>query len=101
MQMFGLTGNFVINIDLTGNPEDSTGLAASKKRIVKTSLIHMDEELPERIAYCNPAVIAIDAPFNFRKKGIPEEQRERISKGYRVLPQLSQKWQNSRFEPSD
>ena len=85
--MFGLTGNVVINIDLAGNPEDPTGLAALKKRILKTSLIHIDEEFPERIAYCNPAVIAIDAPFNFPRKGILRRaEKEVISKGYRVLP---------------
>jgi predicted nuclease with RNAse H fold len=59
---------------------------------VKTSLIHTDEEPLERIAYCNPAVIAIDVPFNFPEKGtLRRAEKEMISKGCRVLrPTLSE-----------
>jgi len=77
----------MVGIDLAGKTENPTGSALWKDRTVKTSLIYTDNEILENIAYSKPAIIAIDAPFSFPKRGILRKaDKEMIRRGYRVFP---------------
>lgn len=59
----------VVGIDLAGNPKNDTGFCILEvkddKKIVKTSLLHSDSEIIDKIKEVNPELIAIDAPLTF------------------------------------
>ncbi|MEM3442348.1 MAG: DUF429 domain-containing protein [Candidatus Bathyarchaeia archaeon] len=77
----------IIGIDLAAKPENSTGWALWKNKIVKTALIHTDSEIIEKIVENNPTIVAIDAPFSLPKKGmLRNADKEMIRLGYRVFP---------------
>lgn len=77
----------MIGIDLAGIPENPTGWALWKNRIVEPRLIYTDNEILESISRNRPALIAIDAPFSLPKRGILRNaDKEMIRKGYRVFP---------------
>jgi hypothetical protein len=44
---------------------------------LKVNLGHTDEELLEKITYCNPAIGAADVLFSFLKGAPSREQRKR------------------------
>lgn len=82
-----MENKIIVGIDLAGKPENPTGCALWKGRTVETSLIYMDNEILEAIAHSKPAIIAIDAPFSFPKRGLLRKaDKEMIRKGYRVFP---------------
>jgi len=86
MAVFELTDEVIIGIDLAGKPENSTGWATWRNKIITTSLFYTDEEILDGIIQNKPKIIAIDAPFMFPKKGmLRKADREMISRGYRVF----------------
>jgi len=77
----------IIGIDLAGKPENPTGWALWESKMVTTNLVYTDKDILESIFRNNPAMIAIDAPLAFPKKGIKRKaDEELISKGYKVFP---------------
>ena len=87
--MIELKTKVIIGIDLAGKPENPTGWALWKDKEVEASLIYTNNEVLESITRSNPAIIAIDAPFNLPKKGILRKaDREMIRRGYHVFPPL-------------
>jgi predicted nuclease with RNAse H fold len=82
-----LTTEIIIGIDLAGKAENPTGWAVWEQRAIKTRLIHSDNEILKGIARSEPSLIAIDAPFRLRRRGIfRKADREMITRGYRVFP---------------
>ena len=82
-----MENKIIMGIDPAGKPQNPTGCAIWKDGTVKTSLIYTDNEILENIARSKPAIIAIDAPFSFPKRGILRKaDKEMIRRGYRVFP---------------
>jgi predicted nuclease with RNAse H fold len=82
-----LRNKCVMGLDLAGKPENPTGRALWQQRTVRTSLTYTDSEILENILCGRPAIIAIDAPLSFPKRGILRKaDREMIRKRYRVFP---------------
>lgn len=85
--MLELKNKVIIGIDLAGKPQNPTGWALWKNKTLETNMVYTDTEILESIARRNPMLVAIDAPFNFPKRGILRKaDREMIRKGYRVFP---------------
>jgi predicted nuclease with RNAse H fold len=77
----------IMGLDLAGKPENSTGRALLEDKTVQTSLIYANNEILEDVSHSKPAIIAIDAPLSFPKKGvIRKADKEMMRKGYRVFP---------------
>ncbi|MCS7115234.1 MAG: DUF429 domain-containing protein [Nitrososphaerota archaeon] len=77
----------IIGIDLAGAPKNPTGLALWRNKIVETCLIYKNKEILEKIILYKPAIVAIDAPLKFPKKGLfRKADKEMIKRGYRVFP---------------
>jgi predicted nuclease with RNAse H fold len=77
----------IIGIDLAAKPENPTGWALWKNKIIEARLIHTNIEIIEGIECSNPSIIAIDAPFNLPKKGILRKaDKEMVNRGLRVFP---------------
>jgi hypothetical protein len=82
-----LKNKVVIGIDLAAKPENPTGLAIWKGKVIKTSLVYTDQEILENITCNKPTLTAIDAPLNHPKRGILRKaEKEMIKRGYRVFP---------------
>jgi predicted nuclease with RNAse H fold len=87
MRAFELKTKIIIGIDLSGKPQNPTGLAVWINRVVKTTLLYGDDQILETIAQNKPDIIAIDAPFSLPKSGLLRKvDREMIKNGYRVFP---------------
>lgn len=77
----------IIGIDLAGNPRNETGFCIfevnSDNKIVKTSILHSNSEIINKIMEIFPEIIAIDAPliFNGINRGCDEKLRD-----YGALP---------------
>jgi hypothetical protein len=84
-----LTTENLIGIDLAGKPENPTGVAFLKQKIVKTCLVHTDNEILTSIKNFEPSIVAIDAPLKLPKMEILRKtDREMIKRGYRVFPPM-------------
>lgn len=87
MYVLELKTKCIIGIDLAGLPKNPSGWALWENNKVETCLVYRDSEILEGIARSRPAAIAIDAPFNFPKRGLLRKaDREMIKRGYRVFP---------------
>jgi predicted nuclease with RNAse H fold len=76
----------LIGIDLAAKSENPTGWALLQDRLVRTCLLHKDQEILELIDHNKPALIAIDAPFDFAKEGAFRIAEKKIKReGYRVF----------------
>ncbi|NWF87345.1 DUF429 domain-containing protein [Candidatus Bathyarchaeota archaeon] len=85
--MLELTRKVIIGIDLAGKSENPTGLAVLVNRKVKTGLLYTNKQILGNITQNNPALVAVDAPFNLPKRGIfRKADKEMIKNGYRVFP---------------
>lgn len=85
--MLKLTTKNLIGIDLTGKPENPTGVAFWSRKTVKACLIHTDNEILISIKNFEPSIVAIDAPLKLPEGGILRKaDREMIKMGYRVFP---------------
>jgi predicted nuclease with RNAse H fold len=85
--VFKLTTENLIGIDLAGKPENPTGIAFLKQKIVKTCLVYADNEILASIKTFEPSIVAIDAPLKLPRMGILRKaDREMIKMGYRVFP---------------
>ena len=85
--MLKLTTKTLIGIDLAGKPENPTGMAFLKQKVVKTCLVHADNEILARIKLLKPSIVAIDAPLKLPKaRTFRMADRELIKMGYRVFP---------------
>jgi len=82
-----LKNKVVIGIDLAGKPENPTGLAIWKGKVMKTCLVYTDQEILENITHDRPTLTAIDAPLNLPRRGILRKaEKEMIKRGYRIFP---------------
>ncbi|MGB9740430.1 MAG: DUF429 domain-containing protein [Candidatus Bathyarchaeia archaeon] len=82
-----MTRKTLIGIDLAGKPENPTGLAFWKQKVVKTYLVHTDNEILASIKKFKPSIVAIDAPLKLPKAGnLRKADMEMIKMGYRVFP---------------
>jgi predicted nuclease with RNAse H fold len=87
MRTFELKAKTIIDIDLSGKPQNPTELAVWKNKMIKTTLLYVDDQILETIIQNKPNIIAIDAPFSLPKKGLLREaDKEMIRGGYRVFP---------------
>lgn len=78
--------NVITGIDLAGKPKKPTGLALWKNKKVETKLIHIDNEIFESVTHNKPAIVAINGPLSFPKKGVPRNaHREMIRRGCHVF----------------
>ena len=81
-----LETNVITGIDLAGKPKKPTGLALWKNKKVETKLTYIDNEIFESITHNKPAIVAIDVPLSFPKKGVPRNaHREMIRRGCHVF----------------
>lgn len=77
----------VIGIDLAAKPENPTGLAVWKGKVMRTCLVYTDQEILESITCNKPTLTAIDAPLNLPRKGILRRaEKEMIKRGYKIFP---------------
>lgn len=85
--MLKLKKECIIGIDLAGTSNNPSGWALWKNKKIKVCLLYDDQEILWNITKNNPALIAIDAPFRFPRKGLLRKaDREMIRRGYRVFP---------------
>lgn len=85
--MLKLKSKVIVGIDLAGKERNPTGFAVWENARVKTCLVYTDNEILEAVLCVKPAIVAIDAPLKFPKRGILRKADEMlIKKGYRVFP---------------
>ncbi|MFN4133391.1 MAG: DUF429 domain-containing protein [Candidatus Hadarchaeales archaeon] len=78
-------GQKIVGIDLAGKEENPTGIAFFDGREMVTTTIHLDGEIIEACA--GAALVAIDAPLSFPRKGALRKcDAALIKRGLRVLP---------------
>lgn len=77
----------VIGVDLAGKETNPTGLAVYSSGEFKTKLVKSDDKILRLCLDERPALVAIDAPLSFPKKGhLRRADSELIARGHRVLP---------------
>lgn len=77
----------IVGIDLAGNPKNETGFCIlevnGENKIVKTSILHSNLEITEKLNEISPEIIAIDAPLVFSGVNRPCDEKLRE---YGALP---------------
>jgi predicted nuclease with RNAse H fold len=77
----------IIGIDLAGSPKNETGFCildvTNDGKIVKTSILHSNSEIMEKLKEASPDIIAVDAPLIFSGVNRPCDDKLRE---YGALP---------------
>lgn len=80
-------GMKIVGIDLAGNPKNETGFCVlevnGESKTVKTSILHSNPEILDKLKAISPDIIAIDAPLIF--SGINRPCDEKLRE-YGALP---------------